>query len=634
MSEARIRELESLIRYHADLYYNQAKPEITDAEYDALVDELRQLEPDNPVLLEVGSTPSYGRKVTHSSPMGSLDKETDSIGVTSWSTKYSSKGKIAITPKIDGTSLRINYENGRIVEAATRGNGTIGQDVTDNVKMIASIPKTLKGFTGELRGEIYMKKSVFATLANSGVRVFANPRNAAAGSLMNKDPQETAKRNLDLLVYDIKMSNRVPFKSESEKRAWMTVHLPGIELVEMQVCDVSEFHTHALAWEVRRPTLDYEIDGLVIALDSIEEQEEAGFNGFNPKGKIAYKFKPEQKTARVIGIDWQVGRTGRLTPMARIEPTLVAGSTISNITLHNSARVAELAIGIGDEVLIEKAGDIIPQVVRVTDKKGKTSLNPAKCPVCDGDTEDDGTNLWCRNTMCPAQLERRILHYIKTLEVMGVGSGTIQGLCRAGYVKDIPDLYSVTLDQIKAVTGGEGSARNVMEAILAKSEIPLAVFLDSLGIDGLGTTTSKLVAKKFKKLQWFRGTVPSGVLKAKDFQDIEGIGTLTANKIVDGLKAMWTTIETLSNVIDIVDVVEATGNLKGKSFCLTGAMSKPRKEIEKAIEAAGGEVRSSVGKGLMYLVQADANSTSSKSEKAKSLGTLILSEADLWKMMK
>jgi DNA ligase (NAD+) len=637
MSEARIRELESLIRYHANLYYNQAKPEITDAEYDAFVDELRQLEPDNPVLLEVGSTPSYGRKVTHSSPMGSLDKETDSTGVTSWFTKNSSKGsKIAITPKIDGTSLRINYENGRIVEAATRGNGTIGQDVTDNVKMIASIPKTLKGFMGELRGEIYMKKSVFATLANSGVRVFANPRNAAAGSLMNKDPQETAKRNLDLLVYDIKMSNRVPFKSESEKRAWMTVHLPGIELVEMQVCDIAEFHTHALAWEVRRPTLDYEIDGLVIALDSIEEQEEAGFNGFNPKGKIAYKFKPEQKTARVVGIDWQVGRTGRLTPMARIEPTLVAGSTISNITLHNSARVAELNIAVGDEVLIEKAGDIIPQVVRVTDKKGSISAsqNPSKCPVCDGDTENDGTNLWCRNSMCPAQLERRILHYIKTLEVMGVGSGTIQGLCRAGYVKDIPDLYTVTLDQIKAVTGGEGSARNVMEAILAKSEIPLAVFLDSLGIDGLGTTTSKLVAKKFKKLQWFRGTVPSGVLRAEDFQDIEGIGSLTANKIVDGLKAMWTTIETLSKVIDIVDVVEATGNLKGKSFCLTGAMSKPRKEIEKAIEAAGGEVKSSVCRGLTYLVQADENSTSSKSEKAKSLGTLILGEAELWKMMK
>ncbi len=627
----RIKELEGQIRYHADLYYNQAKPEITDAEYDALVDELRNLEPDNAVLLEVGSTPSYGRKVTHSSPMGSLDKETDSEGVKEWYKKYSRKGnKVAVTPKIDGLSIRINYENGKLVEGATRGNGIVGQDVTDNVKMIASVPKKISGFTGEIRAEIYMKRSVLEQLRNNGERKLANPRNAAAGSLMNKDPQETAKRSLDMLVFDVK-SNK-PFATESDKRAWMVINLPGVELVEMQVCTIEEFHSIALSWEVRRPSLDFEIDGLVVALDSIDDQEEAGFNGNNPRGKVAYKFKPEQKTAKVIGIDWQVGRTGRLCPMCRIEPTLLAGSTISNITLHNAMNVVSLAIAVGDEVLIEKAGDIIPQVVRVT-KQGKNHIPtsfPLECPSCGADTDldDKEVNLWCKGSACPAQLERRVLHYIKTLEVMGVGSGTIQGLCREGYVKDIPDLYTVTFDQIKAVTGGDGSATNVMNAILSKNEIPLDVFLDSLGIDGLGTTTSKLVAKKFKGLDKVMFCQNSRVLT-----DIEGIGELTAQKIIKGLQGMANMVEKLSKVIDILDVKEVTGSLKGSSFCLTGAMSKPRKEIEKAIEAAGGEVRSSVGKGLTYLVMADSSSTSSKAEKARSLGTQCLSEIDLWKMM-
>jgi DNA ligase (NAD+) len=629
----RIYELEQNIRYHADLYYNQSRPEITDAEYDALVDELRNLDPDNVVLTEVGSTPSYGRKVTHSSVMGSLDKEMDSSGVAIWFGRYANHPghKISVTPKIDGCSLRINYKDGKMIEAASRGNGTVGQDVTDNVRAITSIPKHIQGFTGEIRGEIYMKRSAFEQLRESGEKSMANPRNAGSGSLMAKDPAVTARRNLSLLVYDVKVDGT--FKSESEKRAWMTINLPGIDLVEMQTISISEFKSVALSWEVRRPTLDYEIDGLVIALDSIEEQEEAGWNGHNPRGKIKFKFKPEQKTARVIGIDWQVGRTGRMTPMCRIDPTLVAGSTISNITLHNMSQMQEMRVAVGDEVLIEKAGDIIPQVVRVTQKgPHKTTPLPTTCPSCGGDTIADKVNLWCQNPMCPAQLERRVLHYIKTLEVMGVGSGIVSGLCKGGYVKDIPDLYVMTVEQIKAVTGGETAALNVLNAILSKNEVPLAMFLDSLGIDGLGTSTSKDVAKTFKTLLAVMG-LPNRPGAAVELTSIQGIGITTANKIVEGLRAMGSMVDKIAKIIDIADVQEAKGNLGGKSFCLTGAMSKPRKDIEKAIEAAGGEVRSSVGKGLTYLVQADASSTSSKSEKAKKLGTLILGEAELWSMM-
>jgi len=645
--EARVRELAELVQYHADLYYNKSKPEITDAEFDALVVELREtveaLKKDQPAneaiavgeqaLGEVGAVPSYGKKVQHSGIMGSLDKETTCEGVKEWAKKYGKNGKVVVTPKIDGLAVRLNYKDGRLVEAATRGTGEIGQDITDNIKAMASIPKSLpKPITVEVRGEVYMKKSVFNELKESGERAFANPRNAASGSLLNKDPQVTGRRNLSFLAYDA-ISDNV-WHMESEKRMWMAYDLSAIELVDIMVIDVSKFDEQAMSWEKRRPGLDYEIDGLVVALESMEDQDEAGWNGKCPRGKVAFKFKPEQKTALVLDIDWQVGRTGRLTPMARIEPTLVSGSTISNITLHNAANVATLNIAVGDEVLIEKGGDIIPQVVRVIERKGRkasagTNLYPTKCPSCGGPVEYDDrkVSLWCFGSACPAKLEERVLHYVKTLDILGVGYGIVSGLCKAGYVKDVPDLYYLTQEQVIDVTGGTRAAEKVVTAILEKNQIPLAVFLDSLGIHGLGTSTSKDIAKKYKSL------VSVLNVNASELTTMDGIGDKTAFSIVHGLITMRPMIDKLVQAVDVVEVVDATGPLAGSSFCLTGAMSKPRKAIESAIEAAGGEVRSSVGKGLTYLVQADANSASGKSEKAKKLGTKILGEAELWKMM-
>jgi DNA ligase (NAD+) len=418
----------------------------------------------------------------------------------------------------------------------------------------------------------------------------------------------------------------------------MAVNLDSLELVEMQYLAISDFSSLAISWEIRRPKLDYEIDGLVVSLDSLADQDIAGWNGKCPKGKVAYKFKPEQKTAKVLNIDWQVGRTGRLTPMARIEPTLVAGSKISNITLHNKARVVDLDIAEGDEVLIEKAGDIIPVVCRVTNRNPKrhpTNTVHVACPSCGQLTEPDkgDINMWCRNSVCPAQLQRRVLHYVKTLDMLGVGSETISGLCEEGLVKDVPDLYYLTPDKVKVVTGGDRAAEKVMTAILSKNKIPLAVFLDSLGIDGLGTTTSKDVAKKYKTLKSVTNLVIEPGATAS-LCSIQGIGVTTANKIVEGLRALGKMIDRLVECIDVEDVQETKGSLAGLSFCLTGAMSKPRKEIFTAIEAAGGEIRASVGNGLNYLVQADAGSTSSKSEKAKKLGTKVIGEDELWSMMK
>ena len=404
-------------------------------------------------------------------------------------------------------------------------------------------------------------------------------------------------------------------------------HTPG----ESPFLHLGEFEALALEWEAKRPNLDYEIDGLVIALDSIEAQEEAGWNGKRPNGKIAFKFPPEQKTAKILGIDWQVGRTGRLTPMARIEPTLLAGSTIRNITLHNAANVVAMNVGVGDEVLIEKAGDIIPQVVRVINRPADRDENVfvTECPSCGGKVfaDEQKVSLWCDSTNCPAQLERRILHWIKSLDIMGVGAGIIRELCTQGFVKDVPDLYFLTEEQLMAATGGKSSAQKVQTAILEKSEIPLAVFLDALGIDGLGTTSSKEVAKVFHTLANVRqASMP-------ELDALPDIGPTTAQYIVDGLKNLAPMIDRLIQTLDVQDIVIKTGPLTGMSFVLTGAMSKPRKEIEHEIETAGGENKGSVGKGVTYLVASDPNSGSSKNLKAQKLGVKVIGEKELWTMM-
>jgi len=636
-NEERVQELEELVRYHADLYFNQNKPELSDAEFDALVEELKSLSPDSSVLGEVGSVPSYGKKVTHDRPMGSLDKAKTAGEVTAWCSGHTKSTKVAVTPKMDGAAVRLNYKGGILIQGATRGNGDVGQDITDNIRAMASIPKNLgTDFSGEVRGECFMSRTVFEELneqaRKNGGRVFANPRNAASGSVQCQDPKETGARRLDFWAYDAIPDDGATFSTESEKRTHMASCLGDLELVPMEVIELADFEAHASEWEVKRPSLDYEIDGLVCALDSIDDQEAAGFNGKNPQGKLAYKFKPEQQTAKVRDIDLQVGRTGRATPMARIEPTYVSGSTITNITLHNYARVKELDIAPGDDILIEKAGEIIPQVVRVIDRSGRQPfVMPDTCPVCSHKLElDDGNiSLWCNNPACAAKLERRILHWLDRLEVLGLGGSTVHNLCEAGYVKSLPDIYYINRDQAAAATGGVRAGEKIIEAILGKNKIPLWRFLAGLGIHGLGRSTSKDVAKQYKKLEVIRG------LKADEFMKLEGIGDTVGNSIADGLISLKDEIDKLIETIEVEDVEDLTGPLAGKSFCMTGALPSGTKRNDMAtrIEAAGGEVKNSVGKGLTYLVMADPSSTSSKAEKARKLGTECIDEARLLEMM-
>ena len=626
----RIQELAELIRYHSDLYYNQGKPELSDAEFDALLDEMKRLDPNNACLSEIGANPTYGKKVKHSTMMGSLDKAKTWTEVTKWYGEVGQGKKLVVAPKIDGLAIKILYKNGKMVQVATRGDGETGQDVTDNAQQMKSIPKDLHNdFTGELRGEVYMRKSVWEKQGDA-----ANPRNAAAGSLLQKDPMITGQRNLDFYCYDAIFADPSAklFTTENAKLAF--IGGLGVSVVPFRLFDAADpsLQAHLVEYENSiRQKLDYEIDGLVISLDDLNAQAEAGWTGKCPKGKIAYKFRPEQKQAEIVRVNWFVGRMGKITPVAVITPTKLAGTMVTNVSLHNLANVRALELHVGDVCLFEKCGDVIPGLVRVISRTQATSpqsVVPDTCPACGrvAAPDKDGVNLWCENESCPAQFVRKVMHYLETLNVLGIGEGIVEKLCRSGMVTKLSDLYYLDQSKLPQVLGGARIAEKVYLAIMEKNEIELAVFLDALGIDGLGTTTSKMVAKKFKTLDEVFNAAEA------DFTSLEGIGELTAQKIISGMVAMSETIQGLRAVIEVKNVEVKTGTLTNLSFCLTGAMSKNRAVIEKEIEAAGGEIKS-CGRGLGYLVQADPTSTSSKSEKAKKLGIPIISEAELYKMM-
>ena len=620
----RVEELKKQIKYYSNKYYNESISEISDFEYDQLADELKSLGG----TVEVGA-PSYGTKIKHSQIMGSLEKETTIEAVISWANRYTKKNTILVSPKIDGLSCRLNYVNGILNEAATRGDGIIGQSVFDNVQKIKSIPKILSNkITVEIRGEILMLRSVFNKFLEEGIEDIKNPRNGASGSLMAKDPTITGNRNLNFLCWDV-LTN-ITFKTESEKFLWIQKNIPEIDVVPVELIHVDQFEIWANAWELKRPMLNFEIDGLVIAINNINEQEAAGWSGHRPKGKMAFKFKPEQKTSKVLKIDWQVGRTGRLTPVAYIEPITLAGTTVQKSSLYNASLFMTQNIAVNDTVLVQKDGDIVPSIERVTQRPDNRIVCsvPKECPVCNAPTSMDtrGVALWCTSNTCPARFAESVLHYITTLEIMDVGEGIVYKLCDSGAVKTLYDLYDITKDQIKQLTGGDRSAEKTYNAIHEKKNVPLNVFLDSLGISGLGTKISKDVAKKFKTLKAVRN------LGKGDLIAMDGIQALTEAKIVDGLANMSFTIDKLLERIKVTPMVETSGSLSGKSFCLTGAMSKPRKEIEKAIESCGGSC-SGIKSGLTYLVQADPTSTSSKTVSATKYGVSIISEEALWKMI-
>jgi len=622
------------IRQHNFNYFVLNDPQISDEEFDLIYRELKELDENNEVFQESGDIPCYGIKVKHPEIMGSLDKAFNRGEMLKWIHTIPKNGNIIASPKIDGLAVRLEYRNGELRLAATRGRtGTEGQLITDNVRNIPSIPQSLgKQVDAEFRGEIYMTKSAFndydKVAKEKGWRQFKNPRNAAAGTATQKDPEKTARVELSFFCYEAKVDD-VEFPTKTSESDWVKKNSDIDYVPLMKVNDITDLEKVTSDYESKiRASLNYNIDGLVFMVNEREVRDEMGWSGRCPKGAMAFKFKAENAESIVTAIDLQVGRTGVQTPVARILPTDIDGSTVSNITLHNVGMVHALGLTIGSRILFEKAGDIIPKVLEVLGGKGHFKF-PEFCSSCGSSLkmDENDVSLWCENPACPAQLEERIHHYTKRLEILDVGLVTIQRMCNAGMVKNLSDLYKIDVDELAKLTGGKRSAEVVVNGIKAKTDVPLNVFLSSLGVHGLGRTTGKNLAKEFGTLEAVRE------LRYNDLIQINDIGPIMAVSIENGLRDISLEIDELIKYVNVIPNVQSVGKLSGSSFCITGTLQKPRKLLYQMIEEAGGEARSSVGKGLTYLVQSDPNSVSSKSKKALQLGVKIISEEELEEMM-
>jgi len=628
--QSRIEFLEGQVIYHNEQYFG-GHPEISDTEYDMLVLELQGLNPDSDILAEVGHAVTYGKTVKHDVIMGSLKKSYSVDEIVSWlkSVGVPEDIDLVVALKIDGLALRLVYEDGKLIQAATRGNGSVGQDVTSNIRATASIPNFIEGFTGEIRGEVYMLDSVFENLVANGCDL-SNSRSAAAGSLNQQDPNVTASRSLSFYAYDIK-SDDLDFSTEIDKARYFADKIP-MDYVTLVPIKIGKMQNLINLTEKKRPQLPHRIDGLVISINNLEISEELGMSGKCPNGKISFKFKAEQKETVLKDITWQVGRTGKITPVAVLETVILDGSKVTCPTLHNISMIRSKGIHIGCSVLVEKAGDIIPQVVRVTkpadplpEDEFQRIKYPTHCPSCGMATEEDDTMVRCTSPTCPAQIEEKMLNYIRALDIKGVGAQTISSLHKEEILLEVGDFYRLDLNDVAEVTGGESSASKIIDAIQGKKDIPLSQFLQSLGIEGMGQTTSKMLAKELKTLEAIRSA------SVEDFNALDGIGEVSSHVFRCSLKELHSTIEDLLKYISVEDVKEIDGPLKGQSFCITGSLpsGRKKKEIYTTVESLGGEVFSSVKKGLTYLIQADPTSESAKSKKAVKLGVKIISEEEL-----
>lgn len=630
MSKNRIQELATKITQARLDYYNQ-QPTVSDKVFDAWVDELRLLDPTNKAVTAVGApvTPSEWKKAKHQIPMGSLDKVNLPIELAKWADDHASGEKLFVTEKLDGLSIEVVYEDGKVTQAITRGDGDIGEDVTVNVVKMGGVPSQLKdlfgkvsNFTGSLRGEIIMCK----TNHKLHFADKANPRNAASGTCKRLDG--VGVEYLDVMFYQA--LGDVDFKTEKDQFEWL----------EQYGCAVPNFWTFKDAAEASahwrkyqdttREKLDYDIDGLVIRINDMEKQIALGDKDMRPKGAIAFKFDNEARESVLRGITWQVGNSGRLTPVATVDPVQLVGATVTRASLYNMSYIEELGLDIGASVLVSRANDVIPRIEETIKGTGTVAKAPKHCPECSGATKFDGENLVCTNTAaCPAQIKGRIKNWIKELNLLEWGDTLVEKLVDSGKVADISDLYLLEVDDIANLDRlGEKTAKKVLEILWANKEVPLEVFLGALSIPMIGQSTIKAIMNAgCDSLTKF------GQLGADQFEQVPGVGPTKAKFLADGLKHNQKLIlALLTNGVEIK--LRAVGTLTGKSVCFTGSMNTKRPVLEKMAADAGADVKGSVGKGLTYLVIADPNSTSSKAVAARKLGTKLISEEDFLDLVK
>ncbi len=649
---------------HDRRYYVEANPTISDVEYDQLNQRLRAIEAEHPDWVvewsptrRVGHAPvSEFRKVERSVAMLSLDNTYDEADLKAFFDRVV-KGLdgdvpvFSVEPKIDGFGIELTYRAGMLTLGATRGDGRIGEDVTANVRMVRGVALRLREpIDIVVRGEIYMTKQEFAAInaarIQAGEEPFKNPRNTAAGSIKQLDPREVAKRPMRTILYEVVDGER-----------YATGHLASLERIRALGLPVSAHNTAAASWDElfaeihrwrdRRDELAYELDGLVIKVDDFAQRAALGTTAKFPRWAIAYKFPARQVTTRLLGIESNIGRTGTVTPVARLEPVDVSGTTVARASVHNWDIVAKLGLGHGDLVLIEKAGEIIPQILGVTEKgSGPAFTAPVRCPSCDSELvrEDGKVALVCPNRLgCPAQQLAAIEFFASRgqMNIDGLGEKVVAQLVETGLVHDVADLFVLTADQLEKLERfGRLSAQNVIAAIAkAKADASFARLLAALGIANLGGVLARPIAEKYGTLTALRAAA-AGVDSAAfvaELCEIDGIGETIAESVDRFLRDphVAAVLDKLAaRGIDPVQPVRATtsGPLSGKTLVVTGTLTAPRADVQKRIEAAGGKVAGSVSKKTTYLV-AGADTGKAKLEAAHKYAVQVINEQELEQLL-
>ena len=634
-------ELKEIVRKIVEAkraYYGPSgKPIMSDQEYDALEDLLRELCPDHPVLAKVGSEPSSAwEKATHDMPMGSLAKVHGEEEFRKWASKFPPDTLFIAQPKLDGLSIELKYQ-GNLVQAVTRGDGTTGENILMNALKMKGVVKDSLAMMCSVRAEVLLLKSDFErindTILNEKDK-YSNERNAAAGISRRLDGAYC--QYLNVIAYDITSDykselpketlDRLPYPDEVDKPSILSNM--GLIVPPTYTGGVEAMVNAFKKFKLQRDDYEFCIDGVVIKVNSSKTQNEMGSINGKPRAQIAWKFDPPGAAATLESISWEVGRTGVVTPLGHVKPVEIDGSIISNVTLHNIAQISRLNIGISDTVMLVKAGDIIPFIESVLEHKGQPIEIPTHCPSCGEPLENNDIQLFCRNVGCPAKNFFRIMNWIKVTEIDNFGESLLDRLFDdKGIVREIADIYKLTPQDIASIEGwGEHSAEVILDNIEKTRVMEPERFLTAIGIPGISNKTAEDLIKKFGSME--------AVLQAKepDIVAMRGYSDISAKAIVDGLKGFQEEILNLMKIIKFENQDTEQGKLAGMTFCFTGAMARPRSEYQDMVKVAGGKNLSSVTKDLKYLV-CNEDHGSSKSQKAKKYGTKIITEQEFLAMI-